>query len=108
MTDLATTRLVKSVSDLLTQAGQDTGLSREQVERVLVSVNVVLKPPVIADRRIRVLNIAAMGVKNSSEPFAVRRRLAPGVWAIVHPANSAGTTTLRLRHTYRVIHIHVG
>ncbi|MFC7614270.1 hypothetical protein ACFQV2_12780 [Actinokineospora soli] len=76
------------------RATKRTGFTAEQVERVLAEANVVLKTPTIADRRMRVLALTAEGVKNSGQAFTVRQNFNSGVWAIVHPENSAGKTSL--------------
>ncbi|KIF67133.1 hypothetical protein HY68_36080 [Streptomyces sp. AcH 505] len=70
------------------------GLTVEQVERTLAEANITLKNPAAADRRLQILRLRAQGVKHSGEPFTVEQDFSTGVWAIVHPDNSAGKTSL--------------
>ncbi|MFT7835712.1 hypothetical protein Q5530_06150 [Saccharothrix sp. BKS2] len=94
MIDSSRTDSVPSAGEILERAAAEVSLSAQQVERALAEVNVVLKTPAVADRRIRVLQLTAEGAKKSGEAIRVRQRFGPGVWAIVHPANSAGKTSM--------------
>jgi hypothetical protein len=87
-------RLVPSATELLEVVGSEVGISRQQVERALAEFNLVLKTPATSDRRLRLLRVAATGVKNDGTPFTVQQSLGTGVWGIVHPANSAGKTSM--------------
>ena len=85
---------VPSASDILKAVAAKLGMTEEQVERSLVEANISLKSPAAADRRLRMLRLRASGVKHSGEPFTVEQDFSGGVWAIVHPDNSAGKTSL--------------
>ncbi|MBS2966698.1 hypothetical protein KGA66_26920 [Actinocrinis puniceicyclus] len=86
--------VVPSASEILQQVADKLGLTPVEVERSLAEANITLKSPSAADRRLRVLRLRAQGVKHSGEPFAVEQAFSAGVWAIVHPDNSAGKTSL--------------
>ncbi|MBY8882901.1 hypothetical protein [Actinacidiphila acidipaludis] len=83
-----------SASEILSEVAEKLELTPVQVERTLAEANITLKSPTAADRRLRIIRLRASGTKHSGEGFAVDRPLAPGVWAIVHPDNSAGKTSL--------------
>ncbi|MFE4758667.1 hypothetical protein ACFRIB_52490 [Streptomyces mirabilis] len=80
--------------DILQSVAAKMGLTAEQVERSLAEANITLKNPAAADRRLRILRLRARGVKHSGKPFTVEQAFSTGVWAIVHPDNSAGKTSL--------------
>jgi len=83
-----------SASEILSEVAEKLELTPEQVERTLAEANITLKSPTAADRRLRILRMRASGTKHSGDDFAVEQDFAPGVWAIVHPDNSAGKTSL--------------
>ncbi|MFJ9893543.1 hypothetical protein ACIQPR_09435 [Streptomyces sp. NPDC091280] len=85
---------VPLAGDILQSVASTMGLTAEQVERSLAEANITLKSPAAADRRLRMLRLRAQGVKHSGEPFSVEQGFSSGVWAIVHPDNSAGKTSL--------------
>ncbi|GAB3741976.1 hypothetical protein [Nocardiopsis nanhaiensis] len=85
---------IPSASEILHDVAINLGLSIEQVERSLAEANITLKSPAAADRRLRILHLRARGVKHSGKSFRVEREFSSGVWAIVHPDNSAGKTSL--------------
>ncbi|MFE5718603.1 hypothetical protein [Streptomyces erythrochromogenes] len=83
-----------SAGDILKEVAEKLGLTPLQVERTLAEANITLKSPTAADRRLRIIRLRASGTKRSGDDFTVERPFAPGVWAIVHPDNSAGKTSL--------------
>ncbi|MGC4952983.1 hypothetical protein ACLQ2P_07170 [Actinomadura citrea] len=85
---------VPSAGDLLHGVADRLELSLEQVERTLAEANLTVASPAAADRRLRVLRLRAQGVKHSGAAFTIEQAFSPGVWAIVHPDNSAGKTSL--------------
>ncbi|MEV4124193.1 hypothetical protein [Nocardia sp. NPDC049707] len=85
---------VPTASEILKGVAAKLELTPEQVERTLAEANITLKSPTAADRRLRVLRLRARGVKYSGESFTVEQAFTSGVWAIVHPDNSAGKTSL--------------
>lgn len=85
--------LVPSASRILQEVADDFGLADQHVERTLAEANITLTSPVAADRRVRLLRLRVRGVKHTGEPFKIDQEFTPGVWAIVHPANSAGKTS---------------
>lgn len=85
---------VPSAGEILQSVAARLGLTAEQVERSLAEANITLKSPAPADRRLRILRLRARGIKHSGEPFTVEKEFSAGVWAIVHPDNSAGKTSL--------------
>ncbi|MGW6574921.1 hypothetical protein ACWGAN_22540 [Streptomyces sp. NPDC054945] len=85
--------LVLSASRILHKVAGELGLTGQQVERTLAEANINLTSPVSADRRVRLLRLRVRGVKHTGEPFAIDQNFTPGVWAIVHHANSAGKTS---------------
>lgn len=85
---------VPTAGEILQGVAAKLGITAEQVERSLAEANISLKSPAAADRRLRILRLRANGVKHSGEPFTVSQELSGGVWAIVHPDNSAGKTSL--------------
>ncbi|MDV6212665.1 hypothetical protein R3Q08_30860 [Rhodococcus erythropolis] len=85
---------VPSVSEILSGVADKLKLTVDQVERALVEANIALKSPTTSDRRLQVLRIYAQGEKHSGEMFEFDQQLSPGVWAIVHPDNSAGKTSV--------------
>ncbi|MER8186979.1 hypothetical protein [Kitasatospora sp. NPDC094015] len=85
---------VPSAGEILSEVAGKLELTSVQVERALAEANITLKSPAAADRRLHILRLRASGTKHSSDDFTVERHFTPGVWAIVHPANSAGKTSL--------------
>ncbi|MEV4207815.1 hypothetical protein [Nocardia salmonicida] len=85
---------VPTASEILTEVAAKLQLTPMLVERTLAEANITLKSPAAADRRLRVLRLQASGVKHSGEDFVVEQTFTSGVWAIVHPDNSAGKTSL--------------
>ncbi|MFF0465710.1 hypothetical protein [Streptomyces mexicanus] len=85
---------VPRAGDILQSVAEKLGLTPEQVERSLAEANITLKSPAAADRRLRMLRLRVHGVKHSGDSFSVERDFSAGVWAIVHPDNSAGKTSL--------------
>ncbi|MBV9024815.1 MAG: hypothetical protein JO362_13745 [Streptomycetaceae bacterium] len=85
---------VPSAGDILQAVAEKLGLTPDQVERTLAEANITVKSPTAADRRLRVMRLRAHGVKHSGDPFTVEQDFTCGVWAIVHPDNSAGKTSL--------------
>ncbi|NED07618.1 hypothetical protein G3I55_38980 [Streptomyces sp. SID6648] len=83
-----------SASEILGEVAEKLGLTPVQVERTLAEANITLKSPTAADRRLRIVRLRASGTKHSGDDFTVERPFTPGVWAIVHPDNSAGKTSL--------------
>ncbi|MEU2441768.1 hypothetical protein ABZ595_37145 [Streptomyces rubradiris] len=83
-----------SASDILQEVAEKLGLTPVQVERTLAEANITLKSPTAADRRLRIIRLRASGTKHSGDDFTVEQPFTPGVWAIVHPDNSAGKTSL--------------
>jgi hypothetical protein len=83
-----------SAAELLTQVGEDLQISRDAVETALATVNIGVHTPVVSDRRVRLVRLVVVGEKKSGEPFTVDQRFNSGVWAIVHPENSAGKTSV--------------
>ncbi|MET8850943.1 hypothetical protein [Amycolatopsis sp. NPDC004625] len=86
--------LTVSAADLLTKVAEDLKVSRDVVETALATVNIGIHTPVVSDRRLRLVHLVVVGEKKSGEAFTVDRQLDSGVWAIVHPENSAGKTSL--------------
>lgn len=86
--------LAPGAGSLLEEVAAQLGMTAAQVETVLAEAGIVLKSPAPADRRLRLLRLAVDGVKHSGEAFAFEQSFSPGVWAIAHPANSAGKTSL--------------
>ncbi|MGW6360908.1 hypothetical protein ACWFR5_38510 [Streptomyces sp. NPDC055092] len=86
--------VVSTADEILASAAARLGLTKQQVERALAEANITLRTPTPADRRMRLLRLRADGVKYDGESIAIDRRLEPGIWAIVHPSNSAGKTSL--------------
>src|SRR5262249_55001886 len=60
----------------------------------LAEANIALSTPAPADRRLRILRLRVDGTKHDGEPFTIDWPFEPGIWAIVHPSNSAGKTSL--------------
>ncbi|MEV4800413.1 hypothetical protein AB0K18_10390 [Nonomuraea sp. NPDC049421] len=85
---------VPTARDIIAGVAQQLRLTTEQVERTLAEANIIVTSPVPADRRLRVLRLRATGVKHSGARFDLNRSFSAGVWAITHPANSAGKTSL--------------
>lgn len=85
---------VPAAHDIVGAAAKRLNLTVEQVELALDEANISLDIPPATDRRLQILRLRAQGVKHSGETFSVDQSLTPGVWAIVHPANSAGKTSL--------------
>ncbi len=83
-----------SASGILLGVADKLNMTRDQVEHALTEANIALKSPVAPDRRLQILSIRAEGEKHYGETFFVKQDFSPGVWAIVHPANSAGKTSL--------------
>lgn len=83
-----------TASEILKEVAAKLELTPEQVEQTLAEANITLRSPTAADRRLRVLRLRASGVKHSGESFAVEQEFTSGVWAIVHPHNSVGKTSL--------------
>ncbi|OXM72804.1 MULTISPECIES: hypothetical protein [Amycolatopsis] len=86
--------LTVSAADLLAEVAEDLEISRDAVETALATVNIGVHTPVVSDRRLRLVRLVVVGEKKSGQAFTVDRRFDSGVWAIVHPENSAGKTSL--------------
>ncbi|WP_415940101.1 hypothetical protein [Streptomyces sp. 039-1] len=86
--------VVFTAGEILDNAAAQLVLSKQQVERILAEANITLTTPAPADRRMRILRLRVDGVKYDGEPFAIDRPFEPGIWAIVHPSNSAGKTSV--------------
>ena len=83
-----------SASEILSEVAEKLELTPVQVERTLAEANITLKSPTSADRRLRIIRLRASGTKHSGDDFTVDQPFTPGVWAIIHPDNSAGKTSL--------------
>lgn len=83
-----------SAGEILGEVAEKLQLTPVQVERTLAEANITLKSPAAADRRLRIIRLRANGTKHSGDAFTVEQPFTPGVWAIVHPDNSAGKTSL--------------
>jgi hypothetical protein len=86
--------VVPTADELLASTAAQLGLTKQQVERALAEANIALRTPTPADRRMRLLRLRVDGVKYDGESITIEQRLEPGIWAIVHPSNSAGKTSL--------------
>nr|AAO50090.1 putative large ATP-binding protein [Streptomyces violaceoruber] len=91
---VATPPVVPTADDILTQAAARLDVAKHQVERALAEANIALTTPAPSDRRLRILRLRVDGIKHDGEPFTIDRPFEPGIWAIVHPENSAGKTSL--------------
>ncbi|MFF5265026.1 hypothetical protein ACFY4C_39595 [Actinomadura viridis] len=85
---------VPSASDILQGVADKLDLTIEQVERTLAEANIAVASPATADRRLQVLRLRVQGTKHSGVAFTIEQSFSSGVWAIVHPDNSAGKTSL--------------
>jgi hypothetical protein len=79
---------------ILQRAAKKLSISIEEVEHALAAANITLDSSAPSDRALTVLRLRAHGVKHSGELFAVKQTFSSGVWAIVHPDNSAGKTSM--------------
>jgi hypothetical protein len=86
--------VVPTADDLLTQTATRLDIAKHQVERSLAEANIALTTPAPADRRLRILRLRVGGTKYDGESFSIDWPFEPGIWAIVHPSNSAGKTSL--------------
>ncbi|MEV0082875.1 hypothetical protein [Saccharopolyspora sp. NPDC050642] len=86
--------LTVSAADLMAKVGDELKISRDAVETALATVNIGVRTPAVSDRRLQLARLVVVGEKKSGESFTVDRRFGSGVWAIVHPENSAGKTSL--------------
>ncbi|MER7455631.1 ATP-binding protein [Micromonospora sp. NPDC126480] len=83
-----------SPGELLAAAAAKSSATVEEVETVLREAGIRLPSPIPPHRRIKALRLRVDGVKKNGEQIKVDQRLDTGVWAIMHPSNSAGKTSL--------------
>ncbi|MFC8849466.1 MULTISPECIES: hypothetical protein [unclassified Micromonospora] len=83
-----------SPGELLATAATKSSATVADVETVLREFGITLPSPIPPHRRIKVLRLRVEGVKKTGEQINIDRRLDAGVWAIMHPSNSAGKTSL--------------
>jgi len=91
---VTTTPDVLSAEQILQRAAEQLGIEVDEVDRALAAANITLESSPPADRTLSILRLRAHGVKHSGEKFTIDQPFSPGVWAIVHPDNSAGKTSM--------------
>ncbi|MEV4835921.1 hypothetical protein AB0K05_15450 [Nonomuraea sp. NPDC049486] len=69
-------------------------MSVTMVETVLGEVGITLPSPVPPPRTIEVRRLQVVGTKNDGTNFSIDQTLEPGVWAIMHPKNLVGKTSM--------------
>ncbi|MCX4469390.1 hypothetical protein OOK41_03530 [Micromonospora sp. NBC_01655] len=83
-----------SPGELLATAATKSSATVADIETVLREVGITLPSPIPPHRRVKVLRLRVDGVKKTGEQINIDQRLDAGVWAIMHPSNSAGKTSL--------------
>ncbi|MDG4834200.1 hypothetical protein O7627_33590 [Solwaraspora sp. WMMD1047] len=83
-----------SPGELLTRAAVKSDANLADVEGVLNDTGVRIPSPVPGQRHIQARRLRVEGTKKTGETFSIDQHFTPGVWAILHPRNSAGKTSM--------------